>query len=90
MSLPPRFTRPAEWPFQKIGDEIVVVVPRARLMHRIEGVGVRIWELLERPATVASLVSALESEFEVERETLEADVVGFLEELRGRELLEPA
>lgn len=86
----PRVVRSEEWPFQRIGDELIVVLPRKRVMHRLEGVGVRVWELLERPHSVAELVAALEREYEVDAGTLRADVDAFLARLQELELLKVA
>ncbi len=83
MSLRPqdRVQRNGDLPFQRIGEEIIVVAPAQRLMHRIEGTGVRIWELIEKPVTVRSVVDTLHREFQVEIDPLQADVLKFLEEL---------
>ena len=42
----------------------------------------RVWGLLESPRTVAELCGALLAEFEVDRATCKAELMGLLEELR--------
>jgi len=50
-------------------------------------VGTRIWELIENPIEVNSLVEQLIDEFDVSREHCEADTFEFLEQLFEKNLL---
>lgn len=47
----------------------------------LEPVGSRIWEMIEQPVTVTSLVDQLLTGFDIDRETCERDVLAFLAEL---------
>jgi hypothetical protein len=47
----------------------------------LNAVGVRIWELLENPATVAGLSAKICEEFEVDPQTCETAVLHFAEDL---------
>ncbi|MGE0554387.1 MAG: PqqD family peptide modification chaperone [Gemmatimonadales bacterium] len=69
-------------------DRTVVMLSIAQGMYYgMEGVGRRIWALLETPRTVASLCDRLMEEFEVDRADCEADVREFLEQLRQSSLI---
>lgn len=49
--------------------------------------GARLWALLESPRTVSELCRTLESEYEVEPATCEADALAFLEDLLRKGLI---
>jgi len=69
-------------------DHTVVMLSIAQGMYYgMEGVGRRIWALLDTPRTVASLCDRLMEEFEVDRTECEADVREFLEQLRQSNLI---
>lgn len=53
----------------------------------LEGVGPRIWSLLEQPRSFRQLCEALESEFEVAPDDCRREVSTFLEELRRAQLV---
>lgn len=53
----------------------------------LNGVGPRIWELLEQPISEEELVDTLVAEYEVTREVCAAEVGAFLDGLRQRRLL---
>ena len=50
-------------------------------------VSARIWELLERPATLASLLENLLQEYTVDRDTCEQEIVSFLKEMAENNLI---
>lgn len=56
----------------------------------LEGVGARIWALLEFPRTVRDLLERLVGEFEVDAEACETELRPFLEALVNDGLLEVA
>ena len=67
----------------------------AILMHLDEGnfsslksTGLRIWSMLEEPASVSQICDRLQQEFDVERSVCEAQTLEFLENLRERGLIE--
>jgi hypothetical protein len=55
--------------------------------YGLEGVGGRIWKLIEEPATIAEVCRVLESEFEVDAETCRREVVEFLTQLASEQLI---
>lgn len=71
-----------------MGDELFILDLVGRVLHRVTGVGIRIWELLEAGPSVAALIEQLESEFDVDRPRLEQDCLAFLTDLRERGLVD--
>lgn len=54
----------------------------------LSGSGVRIWELLEHPRSVADLCQALAREFDIEPEAARSEVVAFLDHLLLRKAID--
>jgi Coenzyme PQQ synthesis protein D (PqqD) len=57
---------------------------------QLDAVGKRIWELLADPLSVGSLCETLAEEFEVDLTSCQRDVLGFLEQLRAKNLIQVA
>lgn len=55
--------------------------------YNLGEIGGRIWELLEEPMTVSSLVEKLTAEYDVSAEQCRSDVAPFLDKLLERGLL---
>jgi Coenzyme PQQ synthesis protein D (PqqD) len=83
------YRRKERLPFRRLDAETVIVNPRDREVHVLNGTGSRIWELLETAATVPELIRALEREgkFEVAALALVRDVTSFLEDLARKGLV---
>ncbi|MHC4607727.1 MAG: PqqD family protein [Planctomycetota bacterium] len=79
--------RVPDLPFQQILDEVLIVAPHERNVHRLNDVAARIWTELERPRTLEQLVSAVTKEFDVDPKTAKKDVRLFLKELKGKGLV---
>jgi hypothetical protein len=56
--------------------------------YNMNGVASRIWALIEKPTTIAAVVDQLLEEFEVERDTCEAQVIAYLGRLSSDKLLQ--
>jgi len=72
----------------RLFEETVILDPQTDRYVRLNRTGTRLWEELERPATVAALAARLEREFGLDPERARADVVAFLRDLRERRLIE--
>ncbi len=66
---------------RKIEDSTYVLDPETSALHAFDEVGQRIWDLSDGERTVGDIVSAIESEYDVDAATAEADVIEFLDEL---------
>ncbi|MCL4672321.1 MAG: lasso peptide biosynthesis PqqD family chaperone [Sphingomonadaceae bacterium] len=68
------------------GDLVMMSIERGEY-YGVGEVGTRIWELIERPQTLAELVAALCSEFEIGEAQCRSDIVAFLGELESNGLV---
>ena len=73
---------------KQVGLELVLVPLKGSVadlseMFTLNEVGSFIWEKLDENESVESMVDAVVSEFEIDRETATADVTSFLVELEG-------
>ncbi len=67
--------------YRAIGDETVVVIQHSAELLMLNEIGGRILELLDQPKTLASLVEALQDDYEVDPDTLRIDTVDYILEL---------
>jgi uncharacterized protein YicC (UPF0701 family) len=67
--------------FQEVSGEMVLLDLASESYFGLDAIGARIWGLLESGATVGETLDTLMQEYEVERETLEADVGELLDRL---------
>ncbi|HYI12182.1 MAG TPA: PqqD family protein [Thermoanaerobaculia bacterium] len=80
--------RPAEGVvFNRVGDELVLLDLHRGIYYGLDPVGARIWQLLSEGAGEGEIVARLGEEYDVERETLAADLGRLIAELRGCGLL---
>jgi hypothetical protein len=73
-------SRTDEMLYAPVGTEEAVMLS-VTAYYGLNAVAVRIWELLERPRTVAELCTQLCEEFEVDAPTCEAEVLEFVNDL---------
>ncbi len=71
------------------GDTVMLDIERGEYFG-LGGVGSRIWELLAQPATLATLVTTLCNEFEVEAAVCDNDTRTFLNYLYEHGLIKEA
>lgn len=64
-----------------IDDEKVMMSIEKGEYYGLEPVGSRVWELIEAPVTVSSVIDALLLQYDVDRDVCEHDVLAFLGEL---------
>jgi hypothetical protein len=84
-----RYSRAERLPFRRLDDQTVIVDPRRREVHVLNGVGSAIWDLLSETKNVVDLVAALEHDgrFDADFDTIAADVQTFLADLIGKGLV---
>lgn len=81
--------RCADTRYRNIGDEGVVVRQAAGEVLVLNEIGVRVLELLETAVPVNGLLDALDAEYQIDRPTLERDVLAYLQELVDAGVIEP-
>lgn len=72
----------------EIEDEMVVLQLDTGTYFGIDGVGPRVWELLQEPLTVGELEDELLNEYDISRDRLHQDVDELLCDLRDASLIE--
>ena len=70
-----------------INGETVMLTPSLSEYIKIDPVGGAIWQRLAQPVIVADLVNDLVNVYRGEREVIQADILGFLEEFKQKGLL---
>jgi hypothetical protein len=67
--------------------DLVLLSAETGTYFGIDGSGVRMWELLSDPITLAEIGEVIAAEFDVAPERARADAFAFCTELRGRGLV---
>jgi len=71
-----------------LGNETVLLSMESAMYYGIDSVGSRIWELLQEPIRVSQIRDVITSEYDVDAERCEADVIAFLQTLLASGLIE--
>ena len=84
--------RQGDWLSAKVGDELVMMSAAKGNYIGLSEVGVRVWELIETPQELETVIAQLQQEYDVPPETCRAEVDAFLKELvtHGAVALDPA
>lgn len=72
---------------RKVEGETVLLNLDNEQYYGLEGVGTRLWELVEAGTTFGQAVSALLGEYEVERDALVSDLTALVVDLQGNGLV---
>jgi len=70
-----------------IDGETIILHLESGTYFGTDGVGARIWELVESEPTVVEIEATILDEFDVDRERVERDVRAFVAELESAELI---
>jgi hypothetical protein len=71
-----------------LGDEVAILHLKAGVYYGLDGVGARIWDLIQEPRTVEEVRDVLVSEYEVEPDRCESDLITLLQRLADEGLIE--
>ena len=82
------FRRRSDVRYRIVGPEAVVIRQSGPEVLVLNGVGARVIDGIDARTTVATLVTRLAEDYDVDRGTLERDVVAFLEELTDGGVIE--
>lgn len=69
------------------GEKVMLDIESGKY-YNLGKVGGAIWDLLEQPITVAQLVDQLMSQYDVERDVCEQQVLAFLKQLSAEGLIQ--
>ena len=72
---------------RKTGNEYVLVpvannIADMNSVYTLNETGAFLWELIDGRKTVSDLIESLMSEYEIDKETADADVMSFIEEMK--------
>ena len=71
-----------------LGGEAVILSFQKEEYFSLDGVGLRLWELLEEPRTTADLLAAILETYDVDPTTAERDLLAVLGEMEKEGLIE--
>ena len=71
----------------ELGDEIVLLNLERGAYHGLEGIGPRIWELIQQPRPVSEIHKTLLNEYDVPPDECERDLIELLREMSDRGLI---
>jgi hypothetical protein len=72
---------------RKASGETVLLNLDNEQYYGLDGAGARFWDLVEAGTTLGEALTALLREYEVERETLEADLTALVADLQENDLV---
>jgi len=90
ITLKTKVRRKSDVASRNIAGEVIILSAKDSMLHSLDEVGSVIWDLLKEPRTAEEIVSALLDQYQVDRATLEKDVLEFLNTLLERKLIATA
>ena len=67
--------------------EAVILTLEDSMLHTLNRVGSRTWELADGTKTIEEIATIISDEFEIEKATAQADILEFVEELQGKGMI---
>ena len=80
-------TRNPDAAWRVFEDGAVIVSPTESVMHSLNPVATRIWELADGTLTMNEILDVVLEEFDVTRESAETDMAGFADALSDKGML---
>lgn len=74
----------------RLGEEVVILGLQDGTYYGLDGIGPRVWELMQEPRPVQGILDRLLEEYEVDASRCEEDLLALLERLRRPGLIEVA
>lgn len=71
-----------------VGGETVILGLDAGHYYGVDAVGARVWQLIQQPASVASIRDTLVREYDVDPARCESDLLALLAQMLGAKLIE--
>lgn len=72
----------------ELADEAVILDLKTGVYYGLNAIGARIWNLLQEPKTVDTVLVTLLEEYEVEADRCADDLLALLQDLAGKGLIE--
>ena len=64
-----------------LGGEVAILDLQGGTYYGLDAVGARVWELIQEPRTIEAIRDTLVSEYEVESDRCESDVIALIQRL---------
>ena len=80
-------TRDPDAAWRVFEDGAVIVTPQESVMHSLNPVGTRIWELADGSLTMNEILDEVVKDFDVDRGVAEADIIEFCRALTDKGML---
>lgn len=74
-------------PVREIGDGLVIMAPQGDTTHSLDGIGAFIWNEIDGTKDLTAILETILANYDVDRETAQADLIQFTEEMVAAELL---
>lgn len=88
MTSPEQYIAPDKRTASRIIEkEAVILTPQDSMLHTLNPIGSRIWELADGTKTSEEIATIVSAEFEVEKAVAEADILEFAEELQAKGMM---
>lgn len=71
-----------------VEGEVILLNTETGIYQGLDGVAPHIWNLIQEPATIESVVEALVAEYDVDAQRCERDVIEFIETIAAENLVE--
>ena len=71
-----------------LGKEVIILGVDSEEYYSLEGVGARIWGLIQEPKTVRNILDTLLNDYDVEPKRCERDLLAVLQEMADEGLIE--
>jgi len=71
-----------------LGGEVAILNFKSGIYYGLDAAGARVWNLIQKPQSVAEVQEAILREFDVEPSQFESDLVALLEKLLAEGLIE--
>ncbi len=71
-----------------LGDEVAILHLKAGIYYGLDGVGARVWSLIREARAVREIRDVLVSEYEVDPDRCESDLITLLQRLADEGLIE--
>ena len=72
---------------REIGDGMIVMPPQGTAAHSLDDLGSFIWKQMDGSRDLATILTAVLSEYKVDEDRARTDLLAFADELLGAELI---
>lgn len=72
----------------EMSGEIVVLDLKSGFYYGLDAVAARVWSLIEQPASLMAIREIIMSEYDVDAESCEHDILSFVDKMRAVGLIE--